>query len=282
MRRGLDRSTAKRVTVLLAVLLGCVQGCGDEKPDNAAQGRSGEGGEGGGAGDASIEGDASGGDSAVDEQGAGAGGEAGSGGDSGEGGAGAGGESGSSGEGGESGDGGDVPEPDAGPEGDAGHQDAVCFQGGDEIESSASGACDAPILIDLSELAFGAAVFHRTGTATTSGLAPNIDKCAEGTGRDVVFNVKTAGTADLEVSVDAADGSDPVILVQEGPDTECDKSAATLCVDDTSVGECEYLRIPVSMGGYEDNTPQIVIGEVAPSSIALGVRFRLIDPGGGS
>jgi hypothetical protein len=289
MKRGLDRSAAKRVAVLLAVLVASAQACGEDKPANAAQGGSGDGGEGGGAGDASIE-DASGGDSAIDEGGGagGAGGEAGSGGDSGEGGssgAGAGGESGNggtSGEGGESGDGGEGPQADAGPQGDAGPQDAVCFQGGDEIESSASGACDAPIIIDMSELGFGATVFHRTGTATTSGLVPNIDKCGEGTGRDVVFNVKTPGTADLEVSVDAADGSDPSIVVQEGPDTECDKSAATLCVDDTAAGECEYLRISVASGGYEENTPQIVIGEIAPSGVALEVRFRLIDPGGGS
>lgn len=289
MKRGLDRSAAKRVAVLLAVLFASAQACGDEKPANAAEGSSGDGGEGGGAGDASID-DASGGDSAIDEQGGGAGGaggEAGSGGDSGEGGAGAGGggaggESGGSGAGGESGDGGDEPDPDAGPASDAGAQDAVCFQGGDAIESSASGACDAPIVIDMSELDFGATVFHRTGPDTTSGLVPNIDKCGEGTGRDVVFNVKTSGTADLEVSVDAADGSDPIIVVQEGPDTECDKSAATLCVDDTAVGECEYLRIAVATGGYEDNTPQVVVGETVPSGVSLEVRFRLIDPGGGS
>jgi hypothetical protein len=288
MKRGVDRSAAKRAAVLLAVLVASTQACGEDKPANAAEAGSGGGGEGGGAGDASIE-DASGGDSAIDGGGGagGAGGEAGSG-DSGEGGssgAGAGGESGSSGtsgEGGGGGDGGEGPEPDAGPGDDAGPQDAVCFQGGDEIESSASGACDAPIIIDMSELDFGATVFHRTGTATTSGLAPNIDKCGEGTGRDVVFNVKTPGTADLEVSVDAADGSDPIIVVQEGPDTECDKSAATLCADDTAAGECEYLRIGVASGGYEDNTPQVVIGEIAPSGVALEVRFRLIDPGGGS
>jgi hypothetical protein len=158
----------------------------------------------------------------------------------------------------------------------------VCFAGGDDVESSATGACDDPILIDMSALGFGDTVAHRTGTANTNGLVPSIDKCAEGTGRDVVFNIKTAGTADLEVSVDAADGSDPIILVQDGPDAECDKSAATACVDDTGVGECEYLRVRVSAGGYEDNTPQIVIAETVDSSVALDVRFRLIDPGGGS
>jgi len=286
MKRGLDRSAVKRVAVLLAALLASAQACGEERATNAAQGGSGEGGASGSAGssgDASIE-DASGGDSAVDEQGGSGGGagQAGSGGDGGSGGAAAGGEGGSSGEGGESGDGGEGPEPDAGSQGDAGPQDAVCFAGGDEAASSASGACDAPILIDMSELAYGATVFHRTGAETTSGLVPNIEKCGEGTGRDVVFNVKTSGAADLEVSVDAAEGSDPIIVVQDGPDTQCDKSAATLCVDDAAAGECEYLRIAVSTGGYDDNTPQVVIGETVPSGVALDVRFRLVDPGGGS
>lgn len=282
MTRGLDRSTGKRSALLLVLLIACAQGCGEENASTPG-GRSGAGGAGGDAGDdASIE-DASDGDSSVEEQsggsgggGSGGGGESGTGGDSGDGG-----ESGSSGEGGESGDGGE-PLPDGGEDSDAGPQDAVCFAGGAEAESSATGACDDPIVIDMTELGFGETLFHRTGSANTNGLVPSLSKCAEGTGRDVVFNVKTSGAADLEVSVDAADNSDPIILVQDGPDVECDKSAATACVDDTAGGECEYLRVRVSAGGYEDNTPQVVIAETVHSGVALEVRFRLIDPAGGS
>lgn len=284
MTRGLDRSTGKRSALLLLLLIACGQGCGEDKT-SVPGGHSGAGGNAGEAGDdASIE-DASDGDSSVEEQSGGAGGggsggsESGAGGDSGDGGEG--GSSGTSGEGGESGDGGE-PLPDGGEDIDAGSQDAVCFAGGGKAESSATGACDDPIVIDMSELGFGDTLFHRTGSTNTNGLPPSLDKCAEGTGRDVVFNVKTSGAADLEVSVDAADIGDPIILVQDGPDTACDKSAATACVDDNAVGECEYLRVRVSAGGYEDNTPQVVIAETIHSGVAFDVRFRLIDPGGGS
>jgi hypothetical protein len=280
MTRGLDRSTGKRSGLWLTLFVACALGCGGDDVEAAGgtSGESGAGGEGGSAGDdASIE-DASDGDSSVDEQGGGGG----TGGDGTGGSGGSSGESGTGGGGGESGDGGEEPGPDGGDELDAGPQDAVCFAGGDEVESGATGACDDPIAIDMSALGFGDTVVHRTGTANTNGLVPSLGKCAEGTGRDVVFNVKTAGTADLEVSVDAADGSDPIILVQDGPDAECNKSAATACVDDTTAGECEYLRVRVSAGGYDENTPQVVIAETNDSGIALVVRFRLIDPGGGS
>jgi hypothetical protein len=279
MTRGLDRSTGKRSALLLVLLIACAQGCGEDET-TAPGGHSGAGGQSGdgadGGDDASIE-DASDGDSSIEEQSGGSGGSGG--GESGTGGDG--GESGSSGEGGESGDGGE-PTLDGGEDIDSGAQDAVCFAGGDESESSATGACEDPIVIDMVELGFGDTLVHRTGSANTNGLVPSLDKCAEGTGRDVVFNVKTSGVADLEVSVDAVDGSDPIILVQDGPDIECDKSAATACVDDTAAGECEYLRVRVSAGGYEDNTPQVVIAETIHSGVAFDVRFRLIDPGGGS
>lgn len=294
MMRGLGRSARKGVVLLLAALFVGSVGCGEDKPDVAGGGSSGSSGEGGGGGtgdDASIE-DASDGDSAIDEQsggagGAGAGGEGASGGEGGSGAGGTGGdsgqggESGSSGTSGEGGEGGE-PAPDGGPLGDAGPQDAVCFGGGSASAADGTGACADPIAIDMSELDFGDAVFHRTGTEATNGLVPQIGKCAEGTGRDVVFNVKTDGTADLEISVDAEDDSDPIILVQDGPDTECDKSAATECIDDTGAGECEYLRVRVASGGYTENTPQVVIAETDASGLALTVRFRLIDPGGGS
>lgn len=282
MTRGLDRSAGKGSGLLLALFIAWALGCGDDKT-GAAPGGSGGGGQGGDAGDASIE-DASDGDSSTEEEQSGGSGGAGSGGS----GSGAGGDSGEGGDsgsggGGDSGDGGEEPGPDGGGEdAGAGAQDAVCFAGGAQIESSATGACDDPIVIDMLELGFGETVVHRTGTANTNGLVPSLDKCAEGTGRDVVFNVKTSGTADLEVSVDAADGSDPIILVQDGPDTACDKSAATACVDDNAAGECEYLRVRISAGGYDENTPQVVIAETSDSSVAFDVRFRLIDPGGGS
>lgn len=284
MTRGLDRSTGKRSALLIVLLIACAHGCGEEKTSapGVPSGASGTGGDAGDAGDdASIE-DASDGDSSVEEQSGGSGGGGSGGGASGAGGdSGEGGESGSSGEGGESGDGGEPP-IDGGDDIDAGPQDAVCFAGGDEAESNATGACDDPIVIDMTELGFGDTLVHRTGSANTNGLVPSLDKCAQGTGRDVVFNVKTSGAADLELSVGAVDGSDPIILVQDGPDTACDKSAATACVDDTAAGECEYLRVRVSAGGYEDNTPQVVIAETIHSGVALEVRFRLIDPGGGS
>jgi hypothetical protein len=158
----------------------------------------------------------------------------------------------------------------------------VCFGGGSEHESSATGACDAPIEIDMRELTYGDAMFHRTSGAVTNGVPPSIGKCAEGTGRDIVYTVQVPDQADLEISVDTKDGSDPIILVQEGPDPECDKSAATACVDDTASGECEYLRVRVSAGAYESDTPQVVIAETTPSGAALVVRFRLVDPGSGS
>ena len=283
MMRGLGRWSGRRSTLWTAALV-AIAGCGSDPADGGTSGA------GGSRGDASIE-DAADGDGSVDEQDGGAGGSGGTGGggsggtggesgtgDSGEGGQG--GESGGSGDGGTAGGAGD--EPDASIEGDAGEQDAVCFGGGVEQTSSASGACDSPIVIDMRELAFGDVVFFQTSTETTNGLVPSIDKCADGTGRDVVFNVQVPDATDLEVSVEATDASDPIILVQDGPDLECDKSDATLCVDDTAVGECEYLRVLVSAVEYEGDTPQVVIAETQPSGAALTVRFRLADPGGGS
>ena len=284
MNRGLGRWTGRRkAAVALAACLG-LAGCGSDAEPELQSDSGVVAGAGGSRDDASIE---DGGDGSVDE---GSGGSPGTGGSGALGGGtgGAGGLGGSGGrddagtDGGDAGGSGDGGEPDAMIDVDSGPQDAVCFAGGSEREATATGACDDPIVLDMRELGYGDAVFHRTLSSVTNGLPPSIGKCAEGTGRDIVFNVQVPDATDLEISVDAEDGSDPIILVQQGPDAECHKAEATACVDDAADGECEYLRVRVAAGEYESDTPQIVIAETTPSGASLVVRFRLVDPGSGS
>jgi hypothetical protein len=167
-------------------------------------------------------------------------------------------------------------------DGAQGDQGAACLGAGSQVAPSGAGECASPFVVDMRALEYGDGVVHEAGAASTNGLVPSLDKCAAGTARDIVYTVQLPSDADLEVSVDRAEGADPSILVQEGPDAACDKAAVTECVDESGAGGCEYLRVRATQGSYESSTPQVVIGEVEHSGVPLTVRFRLIDPGGGS
>ncbi len=166
-----------------------------------------------------------------------------------------------------------------------GPMDAFCFGDGEAAvpePGGGSGECASPIVIDLRGKPLDTTVYYETPSAPTDGEPLPLGKCGQDTARDIVFNVPVPSEADLEVSVDATVDADPIILVQEGPDDLCTKKSATECVDDEGAGGCEYVRLRTSAGGYDDNTPQVVISEQIPSGKALTVRFRLIDPQGGS
>jgi hypothetical protein len=214
-------------------------------------------------------------------------------------GGGEGGTSGSGGQGGEAGrdgggdgdgDGDGDPEPDAATADAAlptdaaqnSAQGAACLGAGSQVTPSGEGACASPFIIDMRALDHGDGVFHSAGAESTNGLVPSIGKCASGTARDIVYTVQLPSEADLEVSVDAAPGADPSILVQAGPDATCEAAAALECIDEGGAGDCEYLRVRAAQGGFEGATPQVVVGEVEHSGVPLTVRFRLIDPAGGS
>jgi hypothetical protein len=273
------RSSKKRPVCALLLIVACAFGCEASDPKGGDPLIPAGDGDGDGDGPDAGESDAS----VLGDAGPDAGSEAGSGGAGG----------GASGTGGTAGDpvneadggDGDGDQPDAGGARDpdaASDLGAACFEAGDQVAPTGLGACDAPFVIDMRMLELGEAVVHAAGNATTNGLTPSIGKCAVGTARDIVYNVQLPSEADLEVSVDAAEGADPSILVQDGPDAECDKAAATECVDESGAGACEYLRVRASRGAYEDATPQVVIGEIEHSGVPLSVRFRLVDPAGGS
>ena len=183
---------------------------------------------------------------------------------------------------------GDTGSGDGAGDGDSaptGPMDAFCFGDGEAAvpePGGGSGECASPIVIDLRGKPLDTTVYYETASAPTDGEPLPLGKCGEDTARDIVFNVPVPSEADLEVSVDATVDADPIILVQEGPDDLCTKKSATECVDDEGAGRCEYVRLRTSAGGYDDNTPQVVISEQSPSGKALTVRFRLIDPQGGS
>jgi hypothetical protein len=175
------------------------------------------------------------------------------------------------------------PQPDAGRDaGSASTSPQLCLADGSAVQSAASGACDDPIVVDLSGAELGDVFVHESPSLATDGPVIGLDKCAESTERDVVYQVQLPDEADLELAVQASGGADPILLVQDALDPTCGTAITLACVDDYAEDECEELRVNVSRGGFADDTVQLVIAETEASGRALSVRFRVADPGGGS
>jgi hypothetical protein len=172
-------------------------------------------------------------------------------------------------------------QPIAGPVVDA----ARCFSDGTPVDSvvpEATGACDAPFVVDLREGRQGDVFVHVARGDAFDADAPGIGKCGASTERDIVYNVMLPAETDLEISAKMGDAGDPIVSAQRAVRAKCDKPETTHCVDDSGAGACEYLRLPAGSAVFKDDTPQIIVSEMRDSGGELTLHLRLADPRGGS
>lgn len=162
-------------------------------------------------------------------------------------------------------------------------EDGFCFEGKLEVVASAGmGTCAEPFVIDLSGGAFDDTVYVLTPSGGTDEPVSPLSKCGEDLARDLVFVVTVPDQTDLEVTVAAMGDGNPVLLAQDGPNSDCAKGNTVLCQDEGAAGECEYTRLKWGSDAFAGATTQLIVSEAEGSGSPLVVHLRLRDPGGGA
>ena len=160
---------------------------------------------------------------------------------------------------------------------------ANCFNNGvaAAFVGDGVGSCEMPLGVDLSAGNPGDVSYVTLPTTSLDVALPATSKCGADTARDLVLLVWVPHGADLEVTVDAAKGADPLIVVMDPPTADCSAGTISQCVDRGGIGQCEYLRIrapSASDPGYR----QLVVSELVDSGTPYTLRLRLQNPSGGA
>jgi len=73
--------------------------------------------------------------------------------------------------------------------------------------------------------------------------------------------------------------SDPWLIVQDGPHSDCAKANTVLCLDEAGADECEYARLRWGSDAFAGPTTQLILSEANGSGQPLTLHLRLRDPG---
>lgn len=150
-----------------------------------------------------------------------------------------------------------------------------CLSGGTQIASVGSGTCAAPAVLDMRNSYSGDIRLHYIGAAAGADEAtePASTTCGiASTARDFVYQVLLPAGADLDMSVDAAGGANPVLFVHE--DSACSQPI-NVCADDAGVGGCEFVSATHGSGAISGQAPYVTLSEATNSGVAFYTRFKV-------